>query len=137
MRNGIPQEQHTTSFTMMNVLRSRYFNSSLLLCLLCSLVDIPSGTSLSLGDISKLSRREALKRLPVVASIGSLLSVSVLPSTVLLAPSQAHAAEFQEDLRSSLKPASDDQPRIPLPTSQDTQSETTVVEGKLAYATVL
>jgi hypothetical protein len=118
---------------MTSVLRYRYFIPSLLLCLLCFLVDIPSGTSLSPGDIAKLSRREALKRLPVVASIGSLLSV--LPSAVLIAPSQAHAAEFQEDLRSSLKPASSDQPQIPLPTSQDAQSETTVVEGKFAYCT--
>jgi hypothetical protein len=111
---------------MKSVLRS-----SILLCLLCFLVYIPSGTSLSPGDIAKLSRREALKRLPAVAasiSIGSLLSI---PSQ------QAHAAEFQDDLRSSLKPASDEQPRIPLPTSQDAQSETTVVEGKFAYATIL
>jgi hypothetical protein len=105
---------------MMSVLRS-----SLLLYLLCFLVDIPSGASLAPSDIAKLSRREALKRLPAAVasiSIGSLLS----------APSQVHAAEFQDDLRSSLKPASDEQPRIPLPTSQDAQSETTVVEGKIA-----
>jgi hypothetical protein len=130
----IPQEQHAIkqASTMMSVLRYRYVTSSLLLCLLCFLVDIPSGTSLSPGDITKLSRREALKRFPVVASIsvGSLLSVSVLPS-------QAHAAAFQEDLRSSLKPASDDQPQIPLPTSQDAQSETTVVEGKFACSCYL
>ncbi len=117
----------------MSVLRYRYFNSSLLLYLLYFFVVIPSGTSLSPGDIATLSRREALKRMPVVvvaaASIGfgSLLSV----------PSQAHAAEFQDDLRSSLKPASDEQPRIPLPTSQDAQSETTVVEGTFAHATIL
>jgi hypothetical protein len=118
---------------MMSVLRYRYFNSSLLLYLLYFFVVIPSVTSLSPGDIAKLSRREALKRMPVAvvaaASIGfgSLLSV----------PSQAHAAEFQDDLRSSLKPASDEQPRIPLPTSQDAQSETTVVEGTFAHATIL
>jgi hypothetical protein len=110
--------QSTQASTMMSLLRS-----SLLLCVLCFLAEIPSGSSLSPGDIAKLSRREALKRLPVAVasiSIGSLLS----------APSQAHAAAFQDDLRSSLKPASDEQPRIPLPTSQDAQSETTVVEGK-------
>jgi hypothetical protein len=118
----------------MSLLRYRYSISSLLLCLLCFLVAIPSGTSLSPGsDISKLTRREALKRLPVVvaASIGF---------GSLALPSQVNAAEFEKDLRSSLKPASDDQPQIPLPTSQDqqdTQSETTVAEGKYLLSTLL
>jgi hypothetical protein len=109
---------HTKLFTM-SVLRSSYFIPSLLCFIFLS--ELRFGTSLSLGDISKLSRREALARFPVATII--------LPVLLDIVPSRAHAAGFQDDLRSSLKPDSDDQPRIPLPTGQDPQSETTVVEG--------